>query len=163
MYKTRCEKEIKGSASLAFYLFSPTRLINSIKHEHSYKIFNIFYFWLINIIQLWFGTQCFTKTIYICYFISYPSRLLHVEMCKNNKLLLSPEKSQSYKASIQCWAIIGPLAFRWRAGDLKGVSLAGRWRYLDPHHQLKNKSTKNRTSVFTNEYISGYKLLFLTL
>ena len=25
-------------ASLAFYLFSPTRLINSIKHEHSCKI-----------------------------------------------------------------------------------------------------------------------------
>ena len=27
-----------SSASLAFYLFSPTRLINSIKHEHSCKI-----------------------------------------------------------------------------------------------------------------------------
>ena len=32
-------KEIKCSASLAFNLFSPTHLINSIKHEHSYKIF----------------------------------------------------------------------------------------------------------------------------
>ena len=29
---------MKCSASLAFYLFSPTRLINSIKHEHSCKI-----------------------------------------------------------------------------------------------------------------------------
>ena len=38
IYLTRCEKEIKCSASLAFYLFSPTRLINSIKHEHSCKI-----------------------------------------------------------------------------------------------------------------------------
>ena len=28
-------------ASLAFYLFSPTRLINSIKHEHSSKILSI--------------------------------------------------------------------------------------------------------------------------
>ena len=35
----------------------------------------------------------------------------------------SPEKSQSCKASIQCWAIIGPpakrhlMAFRWWADD----------------------------------------------
>ena len=29
---------MKCSASLAFYLFSPTRLINSIKHEHSCKV-----------------------------------------------------------------------------------------------------------------------------
>ena len=35
----------------------------------------------------------------------------------------SPEKSQSYKASIQCWAAIGPPAKR----HLNGVSLAGRW------------------------------------
>ena len=40
--ETRCEKEIKCSASLAFYLFSPTRLINSIKHEHSCKILYLF-------------------------------------------------------------------------------------------------------------------------
>ena len=33
----------------------------------------------------------------------------------------SPEKSQSYQASIQCWAIIGPPAKRY----LNGVSLAG--------------------------------------
>ena len=32
------QKEIKCSASLAFYLFSPTRLINSVKHEHSCKV-----------------------------------------------------------------------------------------------------------------------------
>ena len=32
------EKEIKCLASLAFYLFSPTCLISSIKHEHSCKI-----------------------------------------------------------------------------------------------------------------------------
>ena len=38
IYLTRCEKEIKCSASLAFYHFSPTRLINSINHEHSCKI-----------------------------------------------------------------------------------------------------------------------------
>ena len=38
IYQTRCEKKIKCSASLAFYLFSSTRLINSIKHEHSCKI-----------------------------------------------------------------------------------------------------------------------------
>ena len=42
IYQTRCEKEIKCSASLAFYLFSSTRLINSIKHEHSCKILYIF-------------------------------------------------------------------------------------------------------------------------
>ena len=35
----------------------------------------------------------------------------------------SPEKSQSYQASIQCWVIIGPPAKR----HLNGVSLAGRW------------------------------------
>ena len=35
VYKTRWEKKIKCSASLTFYLFSPTRLIYSIKHEHS--------------------------------------------------------------------------------------------------------------------------------
>ena len=34
-----CEKEMKCSVSLAFHLFSPTCLINSIKHEHSRKIF----------------------------------------------------------------------------------------------------------------------------
>ena len=37
IHQTSCEKEIKCSASLAFYIFSPTRLINSIKHEHSCK------------------------------------------------------------------------------------------------------------------------------
>ena len=31
-------KEIKCEACQAFYLFSPTRLINSIKHEHSCKM-----------------------------------------------------------------------------------------------------------------------------
>ena len=41
IYLTCWEKEIKCSASLAFYLFSPTRLINSIKHEHSCKILYI--------------------------------------------------------------------------------------------------------------------------
>ena len=35
---TRCEKETKCSASLAFYTFLPARLINSTKHEHSIKI-----------------------------------------------------------------------------------------------------------------------------
>ena len=35
-------KKIKCSASLAFYLFSPSCLINSIKHEHSCKILYVF-------------------------------------------------------------------------------------------------------------------------
>ena len=35
-------KVIKCSASLAFYHFSPTRLINLIKHEHSLKILYVF-------------------------------------------------------------------------------------------------------------------------
>ena len=35
------------SASLTFYLFSPTRLINSIKHEHSYKILYVDVLYLI--------------------------------------------------------------------------------------------------------------------
>ena len=38
IYFTHCEKEIKWSAILAFYLFSSTHLMNSIKHEHSCKI-----------------------------------------------------------------------------------------------------------------------------
>ena len=43
IYETCCEKEIKCEASLAFYLFSSTCLINSIKHEHSCKILYIHY------------------------------------------------------------------------------------------------------------------------
>ena len=35
---TRGEYEIKCSKSLAFCLVSPTRLINTIKHDHSCKI-----------------------------------------------------------------------------------------------------------------------------
>ena len=53
----------------------------------------------------------------------------------------SPEKSQSFQASIQCWANIGTPARR----HLNGVSLVGRWwpaysGILDPSspHQLKN-------------------------
>ena len=38
-----CEKGIKCSTSIAFYLFSPTRLINSIKYEHSCKILYLLY------------------------------------------------------------------------------------------------------------------------
>ena len=38
IYLTHCVKEKKCSASLAFHLFSSTRLINSIKLEHSCKI-----------------------------------------------------------------------------------------------------------------------------
>ena len=45
IYYTCCEKVIKYSASLAFYDFSQTRLINSIKLEHSCKIL---YFLLIS-------------------------------------------------------------------------------------------------------------------
>ena len=43
--KTHCKKAIKCSASLTFYLFSPTCLINSIIYEHSCKILCITY-WL---------------------------------------------------------------------------------------------------------------------
>ena len=39
--ETGCEKVIKYSASHAFYHFFPTCLINSIKHEHSFKILYI--------------------------------------------------------------------------------------------------------------------------
>ena len=35
-------KEIKCEACQAFYLFSTTRLINAIKHEHSCKILSVF-------------------------------------------------------------------------------------------------------------------------
>ena len=38
IYSTCCGKVIKCSTSLAFYLFFPTCLINSINHEHSCKI-----------------------------------------------------------------------------------------------------------------------------
>ena len=41
---------------------------------------------------------------------------------KNIGFLKSPEKSQSYQSSIQCWAIIGTPAKR----HLNGVSLEGR-------------------------------------
>ena len=51
--KTRCEIEIICSASLAFYLFSPTRLINSIKHEHSCKILYLF------------GHMCLQSSVYL--------------------------------------------------------------------------------------------------
>ena len=45
IYITSCGKEIKCSAKLAFYLFSPTCLINSIKHS-----FKILYFTIVFII-----------------------------------------------------------------------------------------------------------------
>ena len=37
IYLTCCEKEIKCSLNIAFYLFSSACLINSIKYEHSCK------------------------------------------------------------------------------------------------------------------------------
>ena len=37
-------KSDKSSASLAFYLFSSTRLINSIKHEHSFKVLYLLHY-----------------------------------------------------------------------------------------------------------------------
>ena len=46
------EKEIKCSASLAFYLFSSTRLKNSLKREHSCKILYILLMWT------WYATWC---------------------------------------------------------------------------------------------------------
>ena len=45
IHLTWCEKEIKCSASLPFYLFSPTCLINSIKHEHWWKILFLMVLW----------------------------------------------------------------------------------------------------------------------
>ena len=45
---SHCEKEINCSTRLAFDLFSSTRLINSIKHEHSSKI-------------LYIGTYCISE------------------------------------------------------------------------------------------------------
>ena len=42
LLKLVAKKEIKCSASLTFYLFSPTCLINSIKHEHSCKILYLY-------------------------------------------------------------------------------------------------------------------------
>ena len=44
--KIVAKKEIKCSASLVFYLFFPTRLINSIKDEHSCKILYAFIIWM---------------------------------------------------------------------------------------------------------------------
>ena len=51
-----------------------------------------------------------------------PSEKSHKYSVSLQYWLGSPGKSQSYKASIQCWAIIGPPAKR----PLNGVSLAGR-------------------------------------
>ena len=52
-------KEIKCSASLAFYLFTPTRLINSIKNEHSYKILYVIcsLIWILKIVLV----SCISK------------------------------------------------------------------------------------------------------
>ena len=57
----------------------------------------------------------------------------------------SPEKAQSYQASISCWAIIGTPAkmpFKWRFAG--GQMMAGLLWYLDPFspHQLKIKKTR---------------------
>ena len=50
-YSCSCIIEfIKLVASLAFYLFSPTRLINSIKHEHSCKI--LYIIWGLSILSV---------------------------------------------------------------------------------------------------------------
>ena len=55
---TRCEKEIKCSASLAFYLFFPTRLINSIIHEHSCKILYLFQVSVLDVLLLQLAVLC---------------------------------------------------------------------------------------------------------
>ena len=53
-----------------------------------------------------------------------------------------PKKSQSYQASIQCWATIGPpmkrhlMAFRWRADGGPLIVVFG------SSHQLKTKKKK---------------------
>ena len=44
IYLTRWEKDINCLASLSFYHFSPTHLINSIKHEHLCKILYVVLF-----------------------------------------------------------------------------------------------------------------------
>ena len=58
IYYTRCEKDIKCSTSLAFYLFSLTRLTNSIKHEHSCKILYLLH---VSVLKTGFGWGCTTS------------------------------------------------------------------------------------------------------
>ena len=54
---------------------------------------------------------------------TYPLHILKCESRGGDRGSGSPEKSQSYLASIQCWANIDPSAKR----QLNGVSLAGLW------------------------------------
>ena len=49
LLKLVAQKKIKFSASLAFYLFSPTRFINFVQHEQSCKI--LYFSYLIQIIM----------------------------------------------------------------------------------------------------------------
>ena len=61
-----------------------------------------------------------------------------------------PLKSQSYQASIQCWAIIGlPARRRFASGLIMAPALSGIW-ILSPPHQLKNNKKKRfHSSVWT--------------
>ena len=77
IYLTRCEKKIKCSASLAFYLFSWTCFINSIKHKHSCKILYISHMWKYKK-KLYFIVMCnirysfFTGMLgYICFIVNF--------------------------------------------------------------------------------------------
>ena len=77
-------------------------------------------------------------------------------------LVRFPLKSQSYQASIRCWAISGTPAKR----HLNGVSLAGQWWLaysewcLDPlsHHQLKKKLSKLDPFLDPRMQLSNYVL-----
>ena len=71
----------------------------------------------------------------------------------------SPNKSQSYKASIQCWAIVGPPAKR----HLNGVSLAGRrWPLILIFGSSLPLSTKKkrRQSWTPFDKLSGSRRMF---
>ena len=78
IYWTCCQKEIKCSASLAFYLFSPTHLVNSIKHEHSCKILYEYRFlpWkLICLEKCWRITLRPRRVLEFYSFLFLPARL----------------------------------------------------------------------------------------
>ena len=55
----RCEIRIECLASLIFYLFSSTCLINSTKHEHSYKVIYSIVTWAHDNLYLMFETGLF--------------------------------------------------------------------------------------------------------
>ena len=104
LYYWICEKEIKCSASLAFYLFSPARLINSIKHEHSCTGFpHFFQFQIQGLFQdfsrlnRWFSRshQCKIPGLFqveLMFFVARKPkliRIMHLHIATTCKLLWS--------------------------------------------------------------------------